>query len=83
MQFAQGDTYEGNWENDLMSGKGVYINSNGDKYSGNFKHGVKQQYGVMEYQNKDKYEGEWKDDMIWGSNGQFWFANGNHYVGHI
>jgi len=66
-----------------MSGKGVYTNSNGDKYSGNFKHGVKEKYGVMEYQNKDKYEGEWKDDMIWGSNGQFWFANGNKYVGHI
>lgn len=67
----------------MMSGKGVYINSNGDKYSGNFKDGLKSQYGVMEYQNKDKYEGEWKDDMIWGDNGQFWFANGNHYTGNI
>jgi len=41
----------------MMSGKGVYINSNGDKYTGNFKNGVKSEFGVMEYQNKDKYEG--------------------------
>jgi len=45
--------------------------------------GQKSNYGVMEYSNKDKYEGEWKEDMIWSTNGQFWFANGNHYTGNI
>jgi hypothetical protein len=45
--------------------------------------GKKSGYGVMEYSNKDKYEGTWKDDMISTTNGQFWFANGNHYSGQI
>lgn len=49
MQFTNGDSYEGNWENDIMQGKGVYISSNGDKYTGNFKDGLKNGFGVIEY----------------------------------
>ena len=37
--FNDGSQYEGEWENGMMHGKGMYINLNGDLYQGNFDRG--------------------------------------------
>jgi hypothetical protein len=34
-QFDNGDTYEGNWVNDVINGYGKYTWSSGDVYEGN------------------------------------------------
>ena len=44
--FQNGDSYEGEWENFLMHGKGVYYYSYGGVYEGYFQKGTNV---VMEY----------------------------------
>ena len=38
--YANGDVYEGNWENDLPNGEGVMSYFNGNKYDGQWSDGV-------------------------------------------
>ena len=55
MFYANGDKYDGDWENELPHGKGIYDFANGDKYSpikdeqgapiNNFKNGKKEGAG--------------------------------------
>lgn len=39
MLYANGDKYEGNFEDGLPDGQGVKIFSDGKRYEGNFKEG--------------------------------------------
>ena len=36
MTWANGDTYEGEFENDFRNGNGTYTQASGDKYEGEF-----------------------------------------------
>ena len=38
-KFANGNVYEGEWNDDKSHGKGTYIFKNGNKYVGEFKNG--------------------------------------------
>ena len=40
MVYADGTSYEGFWENNLMSGEGTYIDADGVKWSGIFVNGT-------------------------------------------
>ena len=79
-----GDKYEGEWNNDLMDGKGIYYFNNepwkGDKYEGDFKNGKKEGKGVYYYKSGDRYEGDWKDNKKDG-NGIYYYNNGDREVG--
>jgi hypothetical protein len=35
--YNNGETYEGDFKNDVAEGNGVFISPNGDKYKGEFK----------------------------------------------
>lgn len=37
MIHADGDVYEGDWEDDKANGYGVYLHVNGARYEGNWK----------------------------------------------
>ena len=41
MKYANGDIYEGNWENNTKSGQGKMTYKNGDIYEGEWKDGKK------------------------------------------
>jgi hypothetical protein len=80
MLFPDGSVYDGQWENDKMHGRGIFISSNRDKYEGTFVYGLKEGHGIMQYINGNVYNGQWKNDTLHG-NGVFKFINGNTYEG--
>ena len=60
--FPNGNKYDGEWENDKMSGQGTFTFSNGEKYVGQFKDGKRNGEGTFTFSNGGTYIGEWKDD---------------------
>ena len=59
--WTNGDTYDGNWENNDKSGYGVYTGSWG-KYEGNYKNDRRYGYGKETLKNGEIYEGFWLDE---------------------
>ncbi len=76
-------SYNGDWLNGTMHGKGVYATHAPSAYSGNtwtyegeFVNGKFEGCGVKRAKNGWKYEGEWKDGKQHG-NGTCTYASGN------
>jgi len=65
-KFPNGDTYQGDWLNAKMEGKGKYTFANGKFYEGEFIAGLFEGKGIMDYGNKSVYEGEWKSGLPHG-----------------
>ena len=59
--FVKGETYEGNWKNNVFNGYGKYTWENGTVYEGNYKNNAKNGYGKNTWPNGDIYEGNWKN----------------------
>lgn len=59
INYSNGDTYLGEFQNDGFHGKGVYIFKCGDRYEGELLNGKKHGFGRYYYINGNKYEGEW------------------------
>ena len=78
MTYANGDVYEGEWNDDVKSGNGIMKYANGDVYEGEWEYNQQSGNGVMKYANGDVYEGEWNNDKI---NGTMTYANGDVYKG--
>ena len=93
--YANGDRYEGNFVNDVISGesdenyKCVYTYASGDTYEGDFVNGKKQGYGKMTFADGDDddtndpyYEGEFVNDMREGE-GTNLYSDGAKYTGQF
>ena len=83
--FSNGDIYVGEYENNLMHGRGTYIFHNGDKYIGGLRNGDFNGQGTLTFGLKskwagDKYIGGYKDDQRHGQ-GNYTHANGDEYIG--
>ena len=76
-----GDTYEGEWKNDVVHGQGTYTFANGEKYVGNFKDGKRHGQGTYTFASGEKYVGNYKDGKRHGQ-GTNTFASGDKYVGN-
>ncbi len=64
---ANGDVYQGNFQNDLPDGMGSYLwqgdpIQRGNRYVGGFLQGKRHGYGVLLTPAGDRYEGPWADD---------------------
>ena len=64
--FDAGETYNGDWKNDVIDGKGSLNYPEKGKYTGEYKGGKRQGTGVFVWTNGDKYEGHWENDVIDG-----------------
>ena len=69
---TKGDMYEGDWKDDMMHGKGLYIFSNGKVYYGDWFEGEMHGKGVMKYSD-GYYEGDWVHDKREGK-GKFFYT---------
>lgn len=78
--FPNGDTYDGELEDNLIQGKGTQTFASGDVYSGEFQRGVKVGNGAYKYVNGDRYEGEFADNEFHGHGTQT-FRSGDVYSG--
>lgn len=81
MSFAAtGDIYEGYFQNDEITGTGIFKYSNGDVYEGGFLNSQKHGSGVFTYANGNSYEGNYANDVRSGK-GKFKWASGASYDG--
>lgn len=53
------DIYIGEWENDIINGKGIYVWGDGDVYAGSWKDGKKNGYGIYVWEDGQVYKGQW------------------------
>jgi hypothetical protein len=86
MTWANGDVYEGSFENNVRNGKGsmVFAYHPGDKsigkYDGYWKNDMMHGKGARKYANGDKYDGEFCSGKRHGE-GRFTYANGDMFWG--
>jgi hypothetical protein len=80
--FPNGDRYEGEFKDGLMSGWGTYSYHNGDRYEGQFKEDMKEGRGVFFYKNGDRYTGDFSRDMKQGK-GSYVYQNGDRLTGEF
>ena len=80
------DTYEGDWVNDEMNGKGVYTYISGSIYTGHWKSNKHHGKGLLTFSDGSYYDGEWLDHKMHGlgvyvdTKGRKWegeFVNGS------
>lgn len=74
--------YEGEFEGNIRSGKGVFVGENGDKYVGEFRADVREGKGRTSYVNGSVYEGDYKNSLMDGQ-GILLLPYGDRYVGEF
>ena len=71
---SKGHRYQGEWKDDKMRGKGLYIYTNGQKYNGDWFEGDMHGKGIMRYLD-GYYEGDWVHDKREGKGKFLWTAD--------
>ena len=79
---CNGDIFEGRFENGLINGKGIFINSKNCKYIGDFKNMKRWGKGKLAT-DKIIYEGEFYDNMIHGKGRIKFLKNSVEYIGNF
>ena len=64
--MPDGFTYEGEWKDDQIQGKGVARYPTGQIFEGSFEQGVPDGEGTMTFSDGTKYEGSWLDGKMEG-----------------
>ena len=90
LTYSDGTVYDGNWENDAMSGFGKLTqpplkNKHGETgylatYEGEWANNRKSGGGTMIYHDGSVYTGEWRNDAINGK-GKMQYSDGDVYEG--
>lgn len=80
MKYANGDVYEGEWQNGAMHGKGELTFHNGREYVGEFKNDKYDGFGKLIWQDGSYYLGWFKNGNFNGK-GTYLFSNGSIYEG--
>lgn len=77
---ANGDEYQGTFENGLFHGYGVFYYVNGDIYKGQWRKGKQHGQGAMTYSNGNVYTGHWANGSRHGK-GVLQYRSGSRYEG--
>jgi hypothetical protein len=79
--FEYGKFYSGEFKNDLLHGKGIFILPDGAVYDGDCENGKANGMGVaFNIRGKWRYEGQFKDGKYHG-NGIYHYEDGTFYIG--
>ncbi|PWC81912.1 hypothetical protein TSH100_25885 [Azospirillum sp. TSH100] len=62
-RFVNGQTYEGEWSGDLMSGYGVMTFTDGSRFAGRFRDGQPDGPGIFHYANGGQSAGMWRGSV--------------------
>jgi len=75
--------YDGNWEDDVMSGQGVYSWSDGSSYDGAFVNGKMHGPGRFMWPDGSTYEGTWHSGQMTGHGRLDYRFDGNFHQGRF
>ena len=78
--WANGNTYTGDWRDDVPHGRGRFTVPDGGYHEGEWRNGKANGLGVAVWRNKSRYNGDWCDGKLEGR-GTLILANGNRYEG--
>jgi hypothetical protein len=78
--YRNGDSYEGEFQENLKHGTGMFRWNDGRQYTGEYRNNQRHGRGVYVFPNGDRYEGEFEHNQRHGK-GKFVFANGAFYDG--
>ncbi|KAJ1398719.1 hypothetical protein B484DRAFT_339599, partial [Ochromonadaceae sp. CCMP2298] len=56
------ESYDGQWEEGLIHGQGIYKWRQGNSYEGEFAYGLKHGHGSYRWSSGDSYEGQYEED---------------------
>ena len=76
------EKYEGEFENNVINGKGFYQWKNGNSFKGNFINGKMNGIGLFLWKDGSKYLGNYKDNIKEGK-GKFTWPNGKCFEGNF
>ena len=79
--YANGNAYEGEFQDGKKHGQGKKTWAGGGTYEGEWKDGKQHGQGKYTGANGNAYEGQWKDDKKHGK-GKYTGANGDTYYGY-
>ena len=83
MQKAKGETYDGEWYQDMRHGIGLWTQEGTQfRYMGMWKNNRPEGYGILKSQEGDIYEGQFKNGLKHGK-GIEKFHDGAHFVGNL
>lgn len=80
VRYPNGETYVGQMQDGLRSGRGSYSWPDGRKYTGSFERGFPNGQGVYTFANGEKYQGDFVDNRRTGQ-GTYSWPDGRKYVG--
>jgi hypothetical protein len=84
VNYANGDWYEGQWNNNKRHGQGVYFYKKlSVKYVGEWEDNTRHGRGTLTFSNGDTIEGNWKRDTLKSDNGHITYSKGGHYSGQL
>jgi len=78
--WGDGSRYEGEWVDDMMTGRGFMVWADGRRYDGEWFENRCNGRGVLTYKDGRRYEGEYKLDKMHGRGVYIW-AEGARYEG--
>mmetsp|Transcript_26560 Transcript_26560/g.62775 ORF Transcript_26560/g.62775 Transcript_26560/m.62775 type:complete len:619 (-) Transcript_26560:224-2080(-) len=78
--WGDGSRYEGEWVDDMMTGRGFMVWADGRRYDGEWYENRCNGRGVLTYKDGRRYEGEYKMDKMHGRGVYIW-AEGARYEG--
>lgn len=80
-KFNTGESYEGDWKNSEMDGKGKLVYPDYGTYTGEFAAGKRNGLGTFQFKNGDIFKGEWSGDKP--NKGKYTFAGGAWFKGSL
>ena len=80
--LANGNFYEGEFQDNKKHGYGKYAWANGDVYDGEYQNDMRNGKGKLTRANGNVYDGEYKDNKRHG-HGKFTWADGSVYEGEF
>lgn len=78
--LSDGSAYVGNWQNNVMSGRGVFTWPDGSVYDGDWKDGKRHGQGILRASDGFSYDGNWSQNSMEGR-GSATYPNGQQYIG--
>ncbi|KAF5198037.1 Phosphatidylinositol 4-phosphate 5-kinase [Thalictrum thalictroides] len=81
LNYSNGDSYEGTWENGLRHGQGRFVWANGDVYIGEWKNDVREGHGKITYKNGSCFEGTFRNSNPEEGHGKLTSKRGDYYEG--